>query len=442
MSINPDGHAPTSIRALIEQYIQGRLNDKLEKLAASNVAEREKLLIKYSPEVWLEDASLRISQLQLATHTPKQHHSGSKATPVFLQQAQAQHPYIGSAGMQLVPDVMGNAAVLDVFKLLRLEYLGKSLLDRMLAADSAFIAALAVEPTLAETRFQRFLAFSRMPEQLNAGRWAKQVYFPVANNEYHLLVLLYPSSLVHRAYHNIKNDRFSDESKQLRELRSKGKHAEQEIREYRDLLQHKFGGSKPQNISQLNSDRGGLMWLLASLPPVWNGSAISVPKQSSVFDGYLSNRAEVKPILNGLVRLYRGVPQVNNIDFRDQRDELIKQLVAAVIDMSLELQQSATAGWSIHNTQFSRAESYWLDYGYREELFEKEDEGRLTEDEVAWLQGYRQRDWHIEVSYTFGRWLNQILIERAKLIKIDDHEARVWALELQEKLQMLKEEFA
>lgn len=197
------------------------MNEKLDKLKADDVAEQEKLLEKYQTETWLEDASLRISQLRLATHTPKQHHPDSKASAMFYRDAQNKHDYVGSYGMKLDADVIGNAAVLDVFKLLRLKFNDVSLLDRLLSADSDFISALSDKNELAEIRYQRFLAFSQLPTELNAGRLSKQVLFPVQQDNYHTLVLLYPSALVHRVYQQISSDRFGEENKVLREARFK-----------------------------------------------------------------------------------------------------------------------------------------------------------------------------------------------------------------------------
>lgn len=432
---------PTSIRELIEQYIQGRLNEKLEKLKADDVAEREKLLEKYQVETWLEDASLRISQLRLATHTPKQHHPDSKASAMFYSVTEKNHDYVGSQGVQLEADVIGNAAVLDVFKLLRLKFQEQTLLDRLLTADADFIAALALNKDLAEIRYQRFLAFSQLPTELNAGRLSKQVLFPVQQDDYHTLVLLYPSALVHRAYQQISNDRFGEDSKILREARFKKLHSSQESREYPNLLVQNFGGSKPQNISQLNSDRRGSMWLMPSTPPTWQGQVVVLPKGDTVFSGYLTNRKDVKPLLNKIIALYRKEDRCNTVEFRDQRDALVAELADCVIDMSFELQQSAVAGWT-QTKEFSAAQSFWLDRGYREALFDKEDTDELTEDEQAWLHAYRKRDWRKEIGYNFGNWLSEILIKKAKLTDLDDHEDRAWSLILREKLQLLKEEFA
>lgn len=442
MSEEIEDSSPPTIRALIEQYIQGRLKEKLEKLKEDDFTEREKLLEKYQPETWLEDASLRISQIRLATHTPKQHHPSSKASAMFYAGQNKSHDFVGSQGLQLEADVIGNAAVLDVFKLLRQKFKDVSLLERLLKTDQDFIAALSNNAEQAEIRYQRFLAFSQIPTELNAGRLSKQIYFPVNQDDYHVLVLLYPSALVHRVYQQISHDRFGEQNKTLREARFKGLHYPQESREYPSLLVHNYGGSKPQNISQLNSDRRGSMWLLPSLPPVWQGQLVELPKSGSVFTGYLSNRKDVKPILNSIIRMYRKEYK-NNDEFRTKRDDLVDQLVDCVIDMSLELQQSANSGWTLESQRkFNRAESFWLDRGYREELFDKEDQNTLTDEEQEWLEDYRGRDWHTEVGNNFGNWLNKILTTKGKLADLDDHEARIWSIALRDKLQLLKEEFA
>ena len=39
--------------------------------------------------------------------------------------------------------------------------------------------------------------------------------------------------------------------------------------DYPDLAVQSFGGTKPQNISRLNSLRGGKSYLLRSTPPIW-----------------------------------------------------------------------------------------------------------------------------------------------------------------------------
>lgn len=89
---------------------------------------------------------------------------------------------------------------------------------------------------------------------------------------YHLLAPLYASSLAHRVFQTINEERFGEAAKEARQARREGLFVQQAVHEYPQLVVQKLGGTKPQNISQLNSERGGNNYLLASLPPIWTSA--------------------------------------------------------------------------------------------------------------------------------------------------------------------------
>ena len=62
-----DETPPSTVREVIERYIQSRLQDKLEKLKPEQADERAKLLESYLADTWLDNASLRVGRLSLAT---------------------------------------------------------------------------------------------------------------------------------------------------------------------------------------------------------------------------------------------------------------------------------------------------------------------------------------------------------------------------------------
>lgn len=443
-----DETPPSTVREVIERYIQSRLQDKLEKLKPEQADERAKLLESYLADTWLDNASLRVGRLSLATHTPKQNHPKSKASAVYVNYKSASnkiHSLVASSVTELNLDVIGDAAALDIFKMLRLEFKEETLLSRLLRQDEAFKLALAADTEIAAIRFERFLAFAQIPSQLNAGRTAKQLYFPVDATTYHILILLYPSSLVHCAWQQMQTDRFGETQKSLRELRRSHQYAEQEVRDYPNLLIQSYGGTKPQNISQLNSDRGGKMTLLPSLPPVWRGQDFKVPKQDTIFSWYLRNRAAIQSLLDELGKLYRNPNRVNNIDFHLKRDEMLDDLINEIIVTAFELQQNAPSAWT-QQQKFDPSEAYWLDIGYRNTLFIKESQGDINEDEQEWLQQYRSRDWHKNVGLRFGNWLNANLKLQTKksndLATLDDSEAQVWSNRLRNELNLLSDEEA
>lgn len=426
---------PNSLREVILRFVYAKITDKSSNPVTS-----------VEVDEWLEKASLRINQIYLVTHTTKQNHQKSKATGlIYIPKNLENHSLVGSLSEELY-DAHGNAACLDLFKMLRLEFQGETLLSRLLRHDPELQVALADDAEIAQIRFARFAAFAQVPEQLNAGRTAKQVYFPVADDtEYHVLTIFYPSSLVHQAWQQIGQDRFGETQKIVRQHRYDQQYHPAESREYPNLLTQSYGGTKPQNISQLNSDRRGSMWLLPSLPPVWQGQAFDLPRGQTVFSGYLARRPAIKALLGKLGTLYLTPDWRNNVDFRDKRNALINALIDEVLVMSFELQQHAPVGWAQAQNLY-REEAYWLDVAYRDQLFALEDQDALNDSQAQWLAAYRQRDWHAKIGQSFGSWLNEQLKKstqkRGLLEDLDDREAKVWSNLLRDTLQLLNDEVA
>ena len=118
------------------------------------------------------------------------------------------------------------------------------------------------------------------------NRLVKQVYFPITNSNekesYHLLSILTPSGLLVKVKEQIDNIRFSENSKKVREFRKKNKQPEENI-SYEDILDLTmigYGGTKPQNISVLNSRNGGKFYLLSSLPPELEKRKVRLPNNN------------------------------------------------------------------------------------------------------------------------------------------------------------------
>ena len=417
----PNSQPPQSVREVIERYINGRRDEKLE--SAKDDAERQKLIDKYQFDHWIEDASNRVSQIRLASHTAKQHHPASKASSVYVGQSvphAGHHDFIGSADVELDPDVVGNAAALDIFKMLRLEYAGESLLRRLLRQDPEFQQALSSTPAKAQVLVERFQQFAQVPSKLVAGRTSKQVYFPVGD-QYHLLTVLYSSSLVHRTWQKISSDRFGEQAKSLREARKNKEPSDFESREYKNVLLHRYGGTKPQNISQLNSDRRGSMWLLPSLPPTWSSKSLYLPK-TQFFSKSLRYQSAVKLALNDLIGCYKKEYQPNNLAFRQKRDRFLSIVVDAILDLVITIQAQAALGWT-EDSSLSTAERIWLDPHYVEALSKIEEP---TLDQQQLLELVRTDEWHQQIAQAFGGWLNIQLSK--EIADLDESEKRVWAV--------------
>ena len=100
----------------------------------------------------------------------------------------------------------------------------------------------------------------------SSHKLAEQIYFPVADG-YHLFMPTVSSSLAQAMYEKLTAERFSEESKAIRDARKAGKWHSSQISGFLILPKCILAAQNTENISLLNSVRGGRVWLLPSMPP-------------------------------------------------------------------------------------------------------------------------------------------------------------------------------
>jgi CRISPR-associated protein Csy1 len=268
-------------------------------------------------------------------------------------------------GSDFAGDVVGNAATLDVYKFLKLEYQDSALLALVLRRDVDLAAALSDEPAQAQVWMSAFAGIVEPRGRVASHALAKQCYWltgddPHDDASFHLLAPLYASSLAHKVYLTIQDDRFSEDAKAAREARKNETFSDRPVREYPQMVVQKLGGTKPQNISQLNSERRGDNFLLASLPPIWRSADIKpLLGTDSMFDRY-GWRTEVKKLIKTLLAFFKSDP-ARNMNTSERRDKLVNDLIDEFWQFSAEL-QSLEAGWSqVQACQLGSAEKHWLD---------------------------------------------------------------------------------
>ncbi|MFZ1828924.1 MAG: type I-F CRISPR-associated protein Csy1 [Candidatus Competibacteraceae bacterium] len=418
------------IRSTITAFLQERLQPKLDKLKEGDAEARQKLLDEHQPAVWITDAARRVGQIQQVSHAIKFTHpsaDGSSLSSAGNSLAGALDLGTHSLAREWSPDVVGNAAALDVYKFLRLTVDDRSLLERAIVRDPAFADALSEYSTQAA---EWLAAFATLPDPKGkpaSHKLAKQLYWPVGNGTYHLLAPLLSSPLAHAVHRRISEDRFSEAAKAAREAKRKGENHPQGYRDYPNFAIQSFGGSKPQNVSQLNSERRGQNYLLASLPPVWRSAAIHPPlKAETVFARYFERRREVRRLVEALKNFLRRVADVkNNERIRATRHQMVADLCDQALLMTAELRE-LEPGWSAGvECRLNRAEQCWLD-----------PERRLTNEEFA--TDYRRGDWKDDVCLNFANWLNGRLKTDKTLF--GGAEALEWKGMLEQELKMLREE--
>ncbi|WP_036231181.1 type I-F CRISPR-associated protein Csy1 [Marinobacterium jannaschii] len=421
MTNTPQGTG--ALRQLMQGFIAERLQSKVEKLAPDD-PRYEKLQQQYQYANWLEDAARRVSQLQVVTHSLKAVHPDARGTNLFVEPDNLnQHPLIGSHLLDdnFAPDVVGNAAALDVYKFLKLEQDGASLLSLAKAGDAAFKAALSDNPEQADAWCSAFAGITEGGTAPSSHSRAKQLYWlvgedPTDNDDYHLLAPLHATSLTHRIFTELNECRFGDAFKAARQARRDKKEG-QPYYDYPNLAVRKLGGTKPQNISQLNSERGGVNYQLASLPPVWRTQAVRPIYNTDSAIGSYHRRQNVRQALKQLLRLLKTA--ADNMRVHLLIDEQIDTLLDELILFSAEL-RSLTPGWSNHpDCRLLDWQRCWLDSGAE---FDEEP----------------PTQWTTEVCRSFALWLNQQL-KNADLLTADQ-EHNEWARRMKKRLHELEEE--
>ena len=435
MMTESDMHAAPSkksaaLRSLIELFLHERLDAKLKPLPPDD-SKRATLQSQFARETWLADAARRASQIQAVTHALKATHPDARGTSLYRPpSALTSNPLVGSHCLSdgFTGDVVGNAAALDVYKFLRIEHEGHTLLDRMLAGDADMLAALSDDAGQAQAWTDAFISITQPRGQPTSHTQAKQLYWLVGEDprddaSYHLLAPLYASSLAHEVFLTIQEDRFGEPAKAARQARKEGEFNDASVREYPHLAVQKLGGTKPQNVSQLNSERGGNNYLLASLPPLWRTQDMQPPLRTDDAMRIFGQQREVRRLVRELAAFLKADPG-QTYETRNSRDEWTDQLIDELLHYGNLVQHALEPGWSTSDDcDLPRSQQLWLD------------PWRALGDE-AFAQEWRAMKWVEDVHADFAKWLNARLTKLAGL-PVGDPEDRHWAKEFKDEQEFL-----
>lgn len=409
--------------------------DDIEQLEAEIQGKRQELVRKFQIQNWLTDAASRAGQINLVTHAAKYTHSDTRSTGVlFKSQSESVSAmrYLSTAGCSsLAIDVVGNAAVLDVARLLQLESDNKMLLDEIAQGDSPSLRSLAENDSQYQQWIDGFQAAFKS-QSLQSGQLAKQLYFPVGKNEYHLISPLFASSLVQAVYQRV--DPFSEETKAAREARKKEQYHSIPYVVFPQMAIQNFGGTKPQNISQLNTQRYGKGYLFSCQPPVWKQQDFLPSKGQKAFWREFDRRSWsiIRKLQQHLASHFK---RTSTMAVRQQRAHLVDDLVDLLLQLAADVQsKKEVAGWSI-TSDLPWEEQLWLD-PYRAEQDEK------------FAQDRSSLDWQKGIASSFAFWLSHNIDKADKIkktkapgtLKTGEDEFNEWHRLLEDKFRMLRED--
>nr|WP_274929710.1 type I-F CRISPR-associated protein Csy1 [Vibrio metschnikovii] len=284
---------------------------------------------------WLPDAAKRAGQISVASHPCTfSHPSARKNKNGYVSSIIAKNKpridgFLRSGNVSVEPDALGNAAALDVYKFLSLEMSDQRSLLVHIEQESELARQLLDIPSC---EFQAlrdgFLKMVDSDQASVSSSKIKQVYFPIADGEYHLLSLLTHSGHLFELRKRLDALRFGDAVKEARECKKMNHFHPAAYQEIFGLTTIGFGGTKPQNISVLNNQNAGKAHLLASIPPELTPRDIRLPRTDFFKESFTAWQA--KEVLEALHRLFQT--DYNNINLRDGRDYRIQQYVDLVIE--------------------------------------------------------------------------------------------------------------
>jgi CRISPR-associated protein Csy1 len=351
----------------------------------------------FNPINWLTDAAKRAKQISLATHAAKFTHSDAKASSILVNGNDHDHlSYLVTASLKnKAIDAVGNAAALDVAKLLKISVRGETLIQQLQSKHIDALAAFTNNTTLLnewKSGFEKALG----DEKLSGHTLTKQLYFPITpspsvKQEYHLICPLFSSSLAHELHRQVTQTRFGD-FKDIREARKKGYYHSKLDHSFPATAVQNFGGSKPQNISQLNSERYGQSFLLNCAPPTYQKQNKSPLNSHSIFNRDFDFKTfplirEFKAFLIGLSEEER------NFETRYKHDYgFVLPIIDALLNQAVMIQNIIERkDWELNdNCQMKQAYRLWFDVYNQSENF----------------QGERKKGYWLKViANDFARWL-------------------------------------
>ncbi|MCT4627553.1 type I-F CRISPR-associated protein Csy1 [Halodesulfovibrio sp.] len=372
----------------------------------------EGLVEKFTVPAWLTDAAKRAHQTNIVTHALKFTHPSAKGSSLLALSSCKEDAYVSTDALaQCRVDAVGNAAALDVAKLLQLEAGGVTLASMLAEQDYSALEGFTDDKALAK-EWGEGLSKALLLSSPTSHTYAKQLYFPVAKGEYHLVSPLYSSALSQSLYDAIHHSRYSEEAKEAREAKKNNAQSDFKITYFPDLAVMNHGGTKPQNVSQKNSERGGRSYLLSCKPPQWKSRNRFPAMQNSFFASYPVWKATDHHINRLGTFLCSVFEKESNKPMRAYRERIVDEIIDHILVCAIQVQQQNPAGWS-SASNLPAAQRLWLD------PFNTNPKHQMR---------YEQAKWKDAVAGSFAQWLNDKLMKltKEKNMHFAMVEASVW----------------
>ena len=332
-----------------------------------------------TPADWFDAMVMHMNECHLASHVGKFTNPDIKTTVCSHSKKVA--GYVTTGGSTCSLDILTPAQYLGSASLLLSPVTpDKNVLEAVITRDKELekeLELLSLPIEKLQKKVQEMLEDSQKePEATDTH--LRQVYFPIAEGEYHLLSVMPSSCLALEMYQRIRAINGHKIGCYDKKSEDYGKPCE----EVTGLAMIGFGGTKPQNISALNSRYGGKTYLLSSLPPSLPARKIRLPKSD-----FFRESIWYKQQSNTLYRLHTYMKQERNtMEIRQAIHDLMDEIISAVLLTTYQI-RAREIGWSKKEaySQLPTAQKIWLDDAYMEERLKPSWTGKIAAAFARWV---------------------------------------------------------
>lgn len=355
---------------VIQKFLNDRKEDWLKKRLKKGLSDTE--IISYQEQAsknfefrtWVNDASERAKQLTLVSHPAKFSHPRAQVTEITAESTFKEDGYLKTGNVCYLPDVVGNAGAIDVYKFLALTLEEDKTILEHLEIDTPYIRKVfSLSPENYENIRNNFLKIKVGDSTLRTHSSVKQVYFPIKDNEYNLLSILTPSGLMVELKNRVIETKFSEKIKSIREFFNKNHYTDQVFSDLYNLTIVGYGSGNPQGISILNNENSGKYYLLNSSPPVFEKRKFRLPTTDFFVECLYSKKFALE-----FENLKKHINGVNNLHTRKKIKKTLRQMVGEILFTAFCIRKNEK-GWSKreHYESLSLEQRIWLDDAYMEQ---------------------------------------------------------------------------
>ncbi|WP_351077141.1 type I-F CRISPR-associated protein Csy1 [Shewanella sp. CAL98-MNA-CIBAN-0140] len=372
-------------------------------------------------EQWLGWALDFGAESYLATHIAKLTHSSSKGTSCDVRYHNScnkySSQYVLTAEKPILDTAYPDNKYSSISQMYNIEVAEHYIGDLLRDGADIYLRCFTQNKELLSFWCK---TFSKLIKNENKQSYflSKQTYFPVEDHQYHLLLPLTSSSLVHAIH--LKHKTIWDGKMELdtvqrvaKSQRGNKKYSEINTCAYLNKAYINVTGSNHSNASSLNGKRGGRISLLPTMPPQWQSIIPSYVNKTDVFDRSLS--LVLKNEMNDLKKYLVLIKNKSLSISEPKRNAAVINKLRAIAGNFFNYIDQINSHTGIKN--WTVETNLPIEQQLLFEYFREDDKATIEKQNKKWMK---------TLSKSYGRWLNNQLKDKGKLSLTPIHEA-VWA---------------